>query len=185
MEEVRVWDPRCGEDYTLEDFETKDVFSSLDKGLQVVEAVGVNWNSENSKGFLHGLVRLSSVDSLIVVIVPWLNKSVYISAFPKSLKVDYTGPNYILRVDGNEAVIDQLLSVRESLGGGDSGEWIFIGVSGDELLGDQCLFSDFSRILSCLDGFEFLIYMAEMHQNFIFTKPSNEVDSSIKAFVEG
>ncbi|WP_456405770.1 hypothetical protein [Thiolapillus sp.] len=178
--QMHVWDPRKGENYTLEDFETKQTFSSMDEGVFVVEAISVDWNEPSCKYFLHGLLHDTQTNNLTIIITPWIKEKYFKENLDELVDVDYSLPNYIAQFETNEELLDGILEVRGKLGYDKSGEWIIIGSNKKLRLDEGSIAGGFSKILDQANNFEFLIYMAEMQQYYFIFKPFDRVDLLLK-----
>jgi hypothetical protein len=175
---TRVWDPRKGENYTLEDFETKQVFSSMDEGTFVIEAEGVDWKDVNFKTFLRGLLCGTRAENVALIITPWIKEELFREYFDELVELDCSLPNYVAYFSGaNETSFWQIIEARERLGGGGSGEWVIVGADQPIMLDQEDIVGGFSKILSRAKDFEFLIYMAEMQQYLFIFRPFSNVDS--------
>lgn len=160
--EISIWNPDAGEDYVLDDFDSGESFSSLALNLYALELVGCTGTDERCDRFLTAM--LDSSPELFVIIIPWLRKNAYEEAIAGSIDIDYSLPNFRSSLKQCEKLGARLLSIRSDLGGGDSGEWIFVGSMEPVVLSDAEVEEGLSAVLQ--RDFDFVIYMAESNRSF-------------------
>ena len=125
--DVRIYDPRLGQDYSISNHQTKKIFSSLEHGFFVLECVGaVDWTGQLP--FVNRCIEATS-KKLFFMVVPWypgateLREAVErelgpLSEFEHSL-CGYTPI-------GSDA-LNRLMGLRRSFGGDKTGQWCIGG----------------------------------------------------------
>lgn len=174
--QLQIWDPRKEENYTLDDCETKKKFTSLDKGLFVIEAIGLNLSSDTGEFIFKNLLKDTQTKFIAAIIQPWEKEKRFREVLDETFNVDYTLVNYFTRFRNDEMHVNKFIESREKLGNYESGEWIIVGSSVKVVLSRDEVMNGFSKLLDRIEDFEFLIYMAEMQQCFIIFKSFKKVD---------
>ena len=174
--DISIWNPTKNEDYIFNlHGDDRGSFSSLNNDLYVIEAVG---EADDDNKYLESIIGLlkHSVE-LSVVLTPWLSKKNYQQQLKGLLDLDYSRYNFFGHAKNHLDLGEKLLAARSNLGGDDSGEWIFIGTKNPLILSDKEVNDGFSSLLKY--DFDFILYMAEMHQIFLLFKNQETLVSNM------
>jgi hypothetical protein len=165
---IVIWDPRKGEDYLLDNFDSGQTFSSLNANVCAAEIHDIT--EDKLQQLLLHFSKLP--DELSIVISPWSKRRSFEECLPRNLDVEYSGKNILVRGIYTIKDLDLVLAARVKLGGGESGEWLFIGSRNKIKFSQQEINESFNILLERVDEFEFLLFSAEMCQTFLFYKPT-------------
>ncbi len=174
--EVGVWDPRIEQDYVLESGVSEKRFSSLDHNTFAIEIVGYDWCELAGQSSLLKLANGTHTRVLTCQYVPWIKSQKVEEAFGLIAASKDEKRCFLIDSEYSDDVFSQLLNIRDRLGGCESGEWLFTGSDSSFVGFQKKVFTGFSSLLESIADYQWLLYMAEMRQTFLFFREFEDVD---------
>lgn len=180
---VQIYDPRLGQDFVLFTGRSKKpMFSSLEHGLYVVEAVGqVCWATRQDL-FLECILK-TSIKGFFTV-VPWYPgakklKQALLEHFSDATEIDSSVVGYF---DPSPGLLSRLFSIRDEYGGESSGEWCIGGCSTMFSEKDmKCNGWNINCVLSQAEKIGCILSLEEMRQSHFMVKWFDELPKIIDA----
>lgn len=172
-----LYDPRKGEDYRLASAKLGSVFSSVDEGFYVVDAVNVNWPFSGWHVIWNYITCTSK--HCYVCIKQWWPKSPKLSSQLQEHQFKYLEDKHsiIVDMDLDSKAFQALMDIFDNAWQAGDGEILIVGLR-SELSAEiaQDFITDFSQSLARAELLGCLFYFAESTQAFFFLRNLPEVD---------
>ena len=181
--DIQTYDPRLGQDCVFFSGPSeKPMFSSLEHGLYVVEAVGeMNWDMHQD--LLLECILNTSTEGFFTV-DPWGPgaSNLKLMLMRQLNDVMEVGHSVLGYFTPSADSLRRLFSVRAECGGGSSGEWCIGGCStkfsGQDI---NCTEWNFNRLLHQADKIGCVLSLEEMQQSYFMVKPFDGLSEIIEA----
>jgi hypothetical protein len=183
--QVKVYDPRLGQDYSVSNFTTKRTFSSSKHGLYVWDCVGpLDWSSELPL-ITESIQRTAR--RLFFMLDPWQPQGqplyeALTREFGPLLEFERSVCGYT-RI-GLE-VVEQLFELRRTFGGDTTGQWCIGGCLQEFTAPVRTGFTkaqlwDLALVLDQADKLGCVLWLGEMQQSLFATRPFEELNALLQ-----